>query len=308
MSLEVLVIGGRGRVGREVLRALAPTGARVRALVRTAGSLRGAREVVGDLGDPVSLRAALDGVGRVFFVTPHDPAEERLGRNLIEAALDAGVKRIVFASAFHADITSGLGMRLFVGAMSLLTHYGPKLSVERHVRLAKAASPVVLMPSNFYQNDELFLPEIHAGVYPQPLGVKGVNRVDCRDIGDAAARALTDDAIESGGYPLVGPDAALTGPACAEVWGKALGREVVYDGDLDRWYALMAERMHARERGDFKKTYKIFARMRVAAKPAEIERCTRLLGRPPHTYESYVAATVAAGVPAGSPERRGSPG
>lgn len=292
MSQVVLVVGARGRVGREVMRALSTTGANVRALVRTAGSLP--NSIAGDLADRASLAAALDGVDRVFFVTPHDPAEETLGRNLIEAALAAGVKRIVFASAYHANYTSAFGMRLFVGAMSLLTHYGPKLSVERHVRLAKAASPVVLMPSNFYQNDELFLPEIRAGVYPQPLGTKGVNRVDCRDIGDAAARALTDDSVEAGGYPLVGPDAALTGPACAAAWAKQLGREVVYDGDLEKWYALTAKRMHDREREDFKKTYKIFGRMRVAAKPAEIERCTALLGRPPHSYESYVASVATA--------------
>ena len=291
MPLEVLVIGGRGRVGREVLRALASTSANVRALVRTPGSVTGVREVVGDLGDPASLAAALAGVERVFFVTPHDPAEEILGRNLIEAAEAAGVKRIVFASAYHSDYTSAFGMRLFVAAAGLLTHYGPKLRVERRVRLS-TASPVILMPSNFYQNDELFLPEIRAGVYPQPLGTKGINRVDCRDIGDAAARALTDDTVESGAYPLVGPDAMVTGASCAAVWAKALGRDVTYDGDIEHWYALVAGRMHAREREDFKKTYKIFARMRVAAKPKELERCTALLGRPPHSYESYVAATV----------------
>lgn len=292
MSPEVLVIGGRGRVGREVLRALQLTPAKVRALVRTPGTLP--HSVAGDLGDPASLRAAMDGVERVFFVTPHDPAEQQLGKNVIEAAHDAGVKRLVFASAYHADVTSRLGLSLFVGLMSLLTHYGPKLSVERHVRLAKAMSPVVLMPSNFYQNDELFLGEIRAGVYPQPLGTKGVNRVDCRDIGDAAARALTDGSVDAGGYPLVGPEPALTGPACAAVWAKVLGREVVYDGDLERWYALMADRMHAREREDFRKTYKIFRRMRVAAKPAEIEKCATLLRRPPHSYEAYVETVAKA--------------
>lgn len=292
MSPRVLVIGGRGRVGREVLRALSRTPARVQSLVRTPGSLPDS--IVGDLGDPASLRAALDGIERVFFVTPHEANEERLGRNLIDAAIDAGVKRIVFASAFHADFTSWLGMRLFVGAMSLLTHYGPKLSVERHARLAKQASPVILMPSNFYQNDEQFLPEIRAGRYPQPLGTKGVNRVDCRDIGDAAARALTDDGLDAGAYPLVGPEPALTGPACAATWASVLGRDVEYDGDLERWYALAADRMHAREREDFKKTYKIFARMRIPAKPKELERCTALLGRAPYSYESYVASVAKA--------------
>ena len=297
MPPEILVVGARGRVGREVLRALSRTGAKVRALTRTRAApgtdLFGAREVVGDLADRASLAAALEGVDRAFFVTPHTEDEEALGRGFVDAAIAAGVRRLVFASAYHADFTSKLGFSLFVGAMGLLTHYGPKLRVERHVRRADA-SPVVLMPSNFFQNDELFLDEIRAGHYPQPLGLRGVNRVDCRDIGDAAARALTDDGVETGAYPLVGAEATLTGPECAAAWARALGREVVYDGDLDRWYALVAERMHAREREDFRKTYKLFRRVRVAASSADHARVTALLGRPPRSYETYVAERAAA--------------
>jgi uncharacterized protein YbjT (DUF2867 family) len=177
--------------------------------------------------------------------------------------------------------------------MRLLTHYGPKLRVERFVRRA-AASPIVLMPSNFFQNDALFFPEICNGRYPQPLGMRGVNRVDCRDIGDAAARALLDENVASGAYPLVGPEPALTGPQCAAVWASALGREVAYDGDLDRWRTLVADRMPGRERDDFGKTYKLFGRIRVAAKPAELARTTALLGRPPRSYANYVAEVTAA--------------
>jgi uncharacterized protein YbjT (DUF2867 family) len=293
---EILVVGARGRVGREVMRALATTGASVRALVRSPspdGAARaGVREVVGDLRDRASLATALDGVDRAFFVTPHADDEEALGRNFVDTALAAGVRRLVFASAYHADFTSSLGFALFVGAMGLATHYGPKLRVERRVRLARA-SPVVLMPSNFYQNDELFLGEIRAGSYPQPLGTRGVNRVDCRDIGDAAARALTDDRVEAGAYPLVGAEPALTGPECAAVWADALGRAVTYDDDLDHWYALVADRMHAREREDFRKTYKLFRRVRIAAKPAEQARVTALLGRPPRSYRAYVTERAA---------------
>ncbi|HEU4615814.1 MAG TPA: NmrA family NAD(P)-binding protein [Kofleriaceae bacterium] len=296
MTTEVLVVGARGRVGREVLRALSATGPSVRALVRTpspqGATLAHAREVVGDLRDRASLAAALDGVDAAFFVTPHAEDEEALGRGFIEAALEAKVRRLVFASAYHPDFSSKLGLALFVGAMDLFTHYGPKLRVERRVRLS-AASPVVLMPSNFYQNDELFLDEIRAGSYPQPLGLRGVNRVDCRDIGDAAARALTDASIEAGAYPLVGAEPALTGPECAAMWADALGREVAYDGDIDRWYALVADRMHAREREDFKKTYKIFRRTRIVARPGELARVEALLGHAPRSYRTYVAERAA---------------
>lgn len=291
-SRPVLVMGARGRVGREVLKALAHRGAAVRALVRKPSTgpagLAGVTEVVGDLRDGASLRAALDGVASAFFVTPHDEQEEQLGLAFLAAARDAGVRRVVFASAYHPALPNPLAFRLFVAAMGVFTHYGPKLRVEGHVRRC-GLSPVVLMPSNFFQNDELFTKELLAGEYPQPLGTKGVNRVDCADIGEAAARALTDEGVNEGAWPLVGPDATLTGPECAAAWSQALGREVRYAATLERWRALAKDRMHPRELEDFGKTYALFHRAGVAATEADLARTAALLGRPPRAYATYVA-------------------
>lgn len=83
-------------------------------------------------------------------------------------------------------------------------HYKAKIRVVQRVRRTKL-SPVVLCPTNFYQNDELCLSTILAGHYPQALGHKRSNRVDTRDIGDAAAIALLDN-LASGSYYLVGPE------------------------------------------------------------------------------------------------------
>lgn len=295
-SSPVLVMGARGRVGREVLRALSRRGVAVRALVRRPSAeapLPGVREVVGDLREPGSLGAALEGVGSAFFVTPHAEDEEQLGRAFLAAAREAGLWRVVFASAYHPALPNPLAFRLFVAAMGVVTHYGPKLRVEGHVRRS-GLSPVVLMPSNFFQNDELFAKELLAGEYPQPLGHKGVNRVDCADIGEAAARALTDAALPSGAWPLVGPEQALTGADCARTWSAALGREVRYAASHERWRELAKDRMHPRELEDFGKTYRLFHRARVAATPADLARTTELLGRPPRSYASWVAERAGA--------------
>lgn len=285
---DILVVGARGRVGRELVRALNARGVTARALVRSGDAPRGTQAVVGDLRDAASLDRALDGMRAVFFVTPHAPDEEALGTRVIEAAARARVERIVFASAYHDDFASRLAFSLFVGMMGVFTHYGPKLRVERRVRTSRL-SPVVLMPSNFFQNDELFRPEILAGRYPQPLGLRGVNRVDCADIGEAAARALTDARVEPGAYPLVGPDAALTGPDCAAIWARALGQAVAYEGDIAAWRELVEGRMAERERDDFGRTYTLFGRMRLPAKPREIAKCAAILGRAPRAYADYVA-------------------
>ena len=63
-------------------------------------------------------------------------------------------------------------------------------------------------------------------------------------------------------------------------------------GVVSEWSADCA-RMHARERDDFGKTYAIFHRVRVAARPEQLARCEALLGRPATRYAAYVADCAA---------------
>lgn len=63
----------------------------------------GARGVVGDLEKPESLPAALNGVDRVVLVTPLHPHEAQLGRNAVEAARKAAVRRLVYVSIHDVE-------------------------------------------------------------------------------------------------------------------------------------------------------------------------------------------------------------
>lgn len=65
--MTILVTGATGNVGGEVLQALAAAGQPVRALVREPGDLPD-EQAVGDLNQPASLTAALDGVRGVFLL------------------------------------------------------------------------------------------------------------------------------------------------------------------------------------------------------------------------------------------------
>ena len=116
--MTVLVTGASGFVGSAVLRHLVAAGEEVRALVRPEsprGNLQGVEcePVEGDLTDPASLARAVAGCSAVFHVAADyrlwvaDPsvmyrANVDGTRNLLRAAAEAGVRRIVYTSSVAA--------------------------------------------------------------------------------------------------------------------------------------------------------------------------------------------------------------
>jgi uncharacterized protein YbjT (DUF2867 family) len=289
---KICVAGASGEVGREVVRALTARGIVVRALVRTA-RVPGTEEVAGDLADRASIARALEGCAAAIFITPHGPDEEQLGNNFLDECEAAGIGRVVYVSAFHPLSRSHLVQwcidRLLI---AIGPHYAGKIAIERRLRRSPQLSPVILCPTNFYQNDALGLTEIHVGRYPQPLGDRPANRVDTRDIADAAAIAVTTD-LPSGSYPLVGPD-AWTGASCAEAWARALGHEVAYAGnDIATWNATVGARMPTARAADYAKTYAILQRHGIPVGRKALARTTALLGRAPRSYDAYIREIAA---------------
>lgn len=115
----VVVVGGTGMLGGQVVTALLSRGKRVRALVRPQSEAKGlagsgAEIVRGDMMDPASLLRAMDGADSVITTaagyTRHsrgDTAEiDTTGnRNLADAASRAGVRRFVLTSILTCDQT-----------------------------------------------------------------------------------------------------------------------------------------------------------------------------------------------------------
>ncbi|MBM3465947.1 MAG: NAD-dependent epimerase/dehydratase family protein [Armatimonadetes bacterium] len=116
--MTVLVTGASGFLGCHVVRRLLARGQSVRAMVRPTSRLDNLRgleveTVRGDLTDPGSLRAALRGVKILYHVAadyrlsspePKVLYEANVGGtdNILKAAAEAGVERIVYTSSVSA--------------------------------------------------------------------------------------------------------------------------------------------------------------------------------------------------------------
>jgi uncharacterized protein YbjT (DUF2867 family) len=284
--MSILVTGGTGTVGSQVVRELLARGEHVRVLTRDAAKANnlpvGATPVVGDLGQVETVRRVFKDIDGVFLINTVSPTEVQEGLLAICAMRLESVKRLVYVSVQNADVAAWL------------PHFGGKVGVEEAVR--KSGIPfTILRPNNFYQNDYYFKDVIlQHGVYPQPIGSAGLNRVDVRDIAEAAAVALTTSAHAGESYDLVGPE-AHTGESTAQVWSRALGKPVVYGGDdLEAWEKQSLQYMPDWIVFDFKNMYKFFQERGLKATPQAIERQTRLLGHAPRSFGAFVEETASA--------------
>ena len=93
----ILVTGGTGVVGGDIVRTLSQQGVAARALVRNPQkepNLPGIMWVAGDLSKPETLRAAFEGAKTMFLVSSIGEDTVELQHNGIEAARNAGVTHI----------------------------------------------------------------------------------------------------------------------------------------------------------------------------------------------------------------------
>ena len=215
----ILVTGATGKVGCEVVRRLAATNASVRALVRDPARsshirLPGVEIAVGDLRNPDTLTPALQGVDRVFLLSPPDSDQVELQGNLIAAAQRAGVRHIVKVS-----VAGGPDSGTQIGRW----HWATEKQIE-----ASGLGFTFLRPNFYMQQLLMFAPAIAAtGVLSLPMGAGEVSLVDTRDVAAVAACALTEDGHDHKIYDLTGPE-AMSFEAVAEALTHATGKTVSY--------------------------------------------------------------------------------
>jgi uncharacterized protein YbjT (DUF2867 family) len=282
--MRILVIGGTGTVGSQVVRELLARKAAVRVLTRSGDKAKGlpagAEGVIGDLLDPGTVRSVFKGIDSVFMLLAVSATETHEGLMAVNGMRMAGVKRIAYMSVHNLEQALHL------------PHFGSKLPIETVLKTS-GISYTILRANNFFQNDYLFRDAmITHGVYPQPIGDVGLSRVDVRDIAEAAAIVLTTPGHEGQTYNLVGPD-VHTGKSTAEVWGRALGKTIAYGGnDLDAWEQQSLQFLPAWMVFDFKLMYSFFQDKGLTSTQSDIERQTKLLGHSPRNFEDFAMETA----------------
>jgi uncharacterized protein YbjT (DUF2867 family) len=277
--MRVLVVGGTGTVGSAVVAALQASGHEPRVMTRSAEKAArlsaGTAHVVADLERPATLPAAFAGVDGVFLLLAVSQTETAQGLAGVEAARAVGVRRIVYVS---------VGMP---PGSEVIPHVASKIPVEQAVQ-ASGIPWTILRPNNFFQNDLWLRDAITTyGVYPQPLGRRGLNRVDVRDIAEAAANAFTRGV--GGIVPLNGPR-GLTGDDTARVYSEILERPVRYGGDdLDLWAKQASAMFPPWMVHDFRIMYDYFIRNGAHASGSDFAAQQNLLGHAPRPFEAFVS-------------------
>jgi uncharacterized protein YbjT (DUF2867 family) len=287
--MSILVTGATGTIGSLVVQGLASAGAEVSAFVRTAGKQSfpaGVKEVVGDLTDVPSMRAALSPVRTLFLLNAVTPDEVTQALVALNLAREAGIERIVYLSVIHAD------------KFTNVPHFTGKHTVERMIESLDIPA-TILRPAYFMQNERMVQQVIQGyGVYPMPIGSAGVAMIDARDIADAAVAELLRRDRAPAPLPrttleLVGPE-LLTGESVAGMWSAALGRAVAYGGDdVAAFEGQMAALGPAWLAYDMRLMMAGIQKFGMRAEGAA-DRLQAVLRRPLRTYADFIKEAVAA--------------
>jgi uncharacterized protein YbjT (DUF2867 family) len=288
--MSILVTGATGTIGSLVVQGLAAAGAEVRAFVRTPGKQSfpaGVKEVVGDLTDVPSLRAALSSVRTLFLLNAVTPDELTQALVALNLAREAGIERIVYLSVIHAD------------KFTNVPHFTGKHTVERMIESLDIPA-TILRPAYFMQNERMVQQVIQGyGIYPMPIGSTGVAMIDARDIADAAVAELLRRDRATAPSPrvtleLVGPE-LLTGESVAKIWSASLGREVTYGGDdVAAFEGQMATLGPSWLAYDMRLMMAGIQKFGMHGADGAADRLQASLGRPLRKYTDFVKEAIAA--------------
>lgn len=281
----IVVTGVNGQLGGAIVQSLlgrvAPAG--IVAVTRAPDKAamladRGIEVRAGDFADANSLKAAFRGADQVLIVSADKLGDEalRLHRTAIDAARDAGARRILYTSHMGARADSPfLPTGQHAGTETDLAASGIAFTALRHGFYAESCLHTI---GDGLRSGELRTPE------DGPISWTARD-----DLAEADAAILADDGARDGTTPPLTAADAITMAQLAAIASEATGREVRHTtvtdeewrdakiaGGMPAMYAdMLLGTFRAARRGDF-----------AATDPA----LGTLLGRPPRTMHEVLSA------------------
>jgi uncharacterized protein YbjT (DUF2867 family) len=229
--VKVLVTGGTGFVGPKVVHALRAQGHDVRALVRrpdraTQLAAWGAELVAGDVTDPASLRAAIDGCTHVVHlvaILKGSPSEfDRVmtqgTAHLIAAAKDARVERFVLMSAIGTSETT----------KDTIPYFAAKWAMEQET-VRSGLEYTIFRPSFVFGRDGGALPLFIKQVRYSPVvtvigsGLQRIQPIWAEDVAEYFARGVDDPQAANRTFEIGGPGVATWNELYLRI-AKVLGK------------------------------------------------------------------------------------
>jgi uncharacterized protein YbjT (DUF2867 family) len=219
-SVPIAITGSTGALGGLVARKLAVYGVKQRLIVRDARRAprvaHMATATISGYGDRAGMRRAMQGLQTLFLV-PAGEAENRveLHEAAIDAAVDAGITRIVYVSMLNAaaDATFTFGRDHF--------------ATEEYIKRSGAA--YTFLRDSFYLD---VIPGFVSsdGVIAGPAGDGKIAPVAREDIADVAASVLRNGGHDGRTYDMTGPQALTMREIAAEL-SRATKRTIAYKNE-----------------------------------------------------------------------------
>lgn len=274
----ILVTGATGKVGVATAQALQRFGVACRVFVRDEAkwsSKTNAEVVVGDLANDDDLRRAFSGVSKALLVMGNNAEQGQIEQNFAAVAASSGVQHLVKVSSMEAspEVTAALP----------LMHY------QSEQFIVGLGVDYTFLRANYYmQNMFMSAAAIANGEsFALPLGTTKTAMIDTRDLGEIAARALTQDGHAGKTYKLTGPE-LLDFSEVAAAFSKALGRPISYvDQPPEEFRAILSQFIHSD--WHLNAVCELFEQIRGGALASQCDDAENILGRPPSDIHSFIA-------------------
>jgi uncharacterized protein YbjT (DUF2867 family) len=208
----VLVVGGTGLVGGEIVRLLKEQGFQTR--VTTSKVVPASNEMVQiNLTTGEGIKAAFEGVDRAFLLSPPGYADQyAMLSPLIQESKRRGLKKVVLMTAMGANANEAAPFR------------------RAEIELEKSGlSYNIIRPNWFLNNFHTFWIQ---GINAQnkillPAGSAKVSFIDARDISAVAAKLLVNSEFDGKDFDLTGSE-SVTHAEIAQAISNVAGRKIEY--------------------------------------------------------------------------------